>query len=384
MAGSTQAGSRRAAARVDLGAIAANVETLRAAAPSASVLAVVKADAYGHGLVPVAAAARSGGAAWLGTALLDEALALRAAGDTGRLLAWLLDVDDSWADAVGADIDLSASAPWAVDAAVAAARTAGRPARLHLKVDSGLGRAGAPDREWPTLVEHAARAQAEGHIRVVGVWSHLAYADAPGHPTTDAQVETFREAIALVEAEGLEPEVRHLANSAATLTRPDAHFDLVRPGIAVYGISPMPDDHPSDTLGLRPAMTLTARAALVKRLPAGHGVSYLHRYRTTAETTTVLVPLGYADGIPRNATNVGPVLAAGARRTIAGTVCMDQFVVDVGDDPVSAGDEVVLFGPGDSGEPTVDDWARATGTISYEIVTRIGPRVPRTYVGGAG
>ena len=217
-----------------------------------------------------------------------------------------------------------------------------------------------------------------------GVWSHLAYADAPGHATTDAQVETFREAVALVEAEGLEPEVRHLANSAATLTRPDAHFDLVRPGIAVYGISPMPDDHPSATLGLRPAMTLTARAALVKRLPAGHGVSYLHRYRTTAETTTVLVPLGYADGIPRNATNVGPVLVAGTRRSIAGTVCMDQFVVDVGDDAVSAGDEVVLFGPGDSGEPTVDDWARVTGTISYEIVTRIGPRVPRTYVGGAG
>ncbi len=250
--------------------------------------------------------------------------------------------------------------------------TAVSAARAH-RTASGRRSSSTPRGRRPT-----------GHVRVVGVWSHLAYADAPGHPTTDAQVETFREAIALVEAEGLEPEVRHLANSAATLTRPDAHFDLVRPGIAVYGISPMPDDHPSDTLGLRPAMTLTARAALVKRLPAGHGVSYLHRYRTTAETTTVLVPLGYADGIPRNATNVGPVLAAGARRTIAGTVCMDQFVVDVGDDPVSAGDEVVLFGPGDSGEPTVDDWARATGTISYEIVTRIGPRVPRTYVGGAG
>jgi alanine racemase len=166
------------------------------------------------------------------------------------------------------------------------------------------------------------------------------------------------------------------------LTRPDAHFDLVRPGIAVYGISPMPEDHPADTLGLRPAMTLRARVTLVKRLPAGHGVSYLHRYHTKAETTTALVPLGYADGIPRNASNIGPVLLAGSRRTIAGTVCMDQFVVDVGDDSVEPGDEVVVFGPGDGGEPTVEDWARAVGTISYEIVTRIGPRVPRVYTGG--
>jgi alanine racemase len=374
---------RRAEARVDLDAIASNIEALRGAAPGAQVLAVVKADAYGHGLVPCAGAARRGGATWLGTALLEEALALRAAGDTGRILSWLLDPEDAWAAAVAADIDVSASARWAVDAAAAGAASAGKVARLHLKVDTGLGRGGAPQADWRALFEHAKRAESAGEVSVVGVWSHLAYADAPGHETTDAQIEAFREALALAEAEGLRPEVRHLANSAATLTREDAHFDLVRPGIAVYGISPMPDDHPAETLGLRPAMTLTARAALVKRLPAGHGVSYLHRYRTTAETTTMLIPLGYADGIPRNATNVGPVLAAGRRRTIAGTVCMDQFVLDVGDDPAAAGDEVVLFGPGDAGEPTVDDWARATGTISYEIVTRIGPRVPRVYVGGA-
>ena len=260
-----------------------------------------------------------------------------------------------------------------------------RPARLHLKVDTGLGRAGAPVREWPALVERAAEAQAEGSVQVVGVWSHLAYADAPGHPTIDAQIEAFREALALAEAEGVHPEVRHLANSAATLTRPDAHFDLVRPGIAVYGISPMPDDHPSDTLGLRPAMTLTARVALVKRLPAGHGVSYLHRYRTDRRDddgarTRSATPTGSRATPPTSGRSSRRV----ALRTIAGTVCMDQFVLDVGDDAVEAGDEVVLFGPGDSGEPTVDDWARASGTISYEIVTRIGPRVPRTYVGGAG
>jgi alanine racemase len=373
---------RRAEARIDLDAIRANVEALCHAAPRAEVLAVVKADAYGHGLLPCARAARRGGATWLGTALLQEALALRAAGDTGRLLSWLLDPADAWAAAVAADVDVSASAPWGVDAAAEGARVSGRAARLHLKVDTGLGRAGATRHEWPALVEHALRTQADGLVQVVGVWSHLAYADAPGHPTIDAQVEEFREAVALAEAEGAHPEVRHLSNSAATLTRADAHFDLVRPGIAVYGISPMPDNHPVDTLGLRPAMTLTARVALVKRLPAGHGVSYRHRYRTGAETTTVLVPLGYADGIPRTATNVGPVLAAGRRRTVAGAVCMDQFVVDVGDDPVEAGDEVVLFGPGDAGEPSVEDWARAIGTISYEIVTCIGPRVPRVHLGG--
>ena len=383
MGGTSTHPVHRAEAVVDLAAIRANVATLRRAAGRAEVLAVVKADAYGHGLLPAARAARDAGAAWLGTALLEEALALRAAGDGGRLLAWMLDPGDPFAEAVAADIDLSVSAPWAVEEIAAAARTAGRPARLHLKVDTGLGRAGAPVHDWPALVERAAKAQADGEVVVSGVWSHLAYADAPGHPTTDAQIEAFREAVALAEAEGLRPEVRHLANSAATLTRPDAHFDLVRPGIAVYGLSPMPDDHPADTLGLRPAMTLRARIALVKRLPPGHGVSYLHRYRTTRETTTALVPLGYADGIPRNATNVGPVLAAGARRTIAGTVCMDQFVLDLGDDPVSVGDEVVLFGPGDGGETSADDWARATGTISYEIVTRIGPRVPRVHLGGS-
>ena len=372
--------SPRAEARIDLDAISGNVRLLAEAAPSAQVLAVVKADAYGHGLVPCAAAARRGGASWLGTALVAEALALRAAGDTGRLLSWLLDPDDDWTAAVAADIDVSAGSPWAVDAAAAAGRAAGVPARLHLKADTGLGRGGSSQREWPALVERALRLEAAGDVRVVGVWSHLAFADAPDNATTDAQIEAFLEAVALADAEGARPEVRHLANSAATLSRADAHFDLVRPGIAVYGLSPMPKGHPSDSLGLRPAMRLSARVAQAKRLPAGHGISYLHRYLTAHETTVALVPLGYADGIPRAATNVGPVLAAGRLRTVAGTVAMDQFVVDVGDDAIGASDEVVLFGPGDDGEPTAEDWATAVGTISYEIVARIGPRVRRTYV----
>jgi alanine racemase len=223
-------------------------------------------------------------------------------------------------------------------------------------------------------VAAAAKAQAAGEVTVVGAWSHFAYADAPGHPTIARQIAAFRDALEVAARAGIEPQLRHLANSAATLTLPEAHFDLVRPGIAVYGLSPVPE-----TFGLTPAMTLRAAAAGVKRVRAGEGVSYGHEYTTTHDTTLVLVPLGYADGVPRHASNVGPVWVNGRRFTIAGRVCMDQVVVDVGDLDVSPGDPVVLFGPGAAGEPTAQDWADAVGTIHYEIVTRVGPRVPRTY-----
>ena len=372
---------RHAQATVDLGAIRDNVAALRART-TADVLAVVKADAYGHGLLPCARAAVAGGATWLGTALLDEALALRAAGITEpRVLAWLLGPGERLADGVAADIDLSVNATWALDEVVAAARAAGRTARVHLKVDTGLSRGGAALADWPDLVEAARKAEADGAVSVVGVWSHFAYADAPGHPTIGRQAEEFRRAVEHAEGAGLRPEVRHLANSAATLTAPDQHFDLVRPGIAVYGLSPVPDVGGPADFGLRPAMTLRSGLVLVKRVPAGSGVSYGHIYTTDRETTLGLVPLGYADGVPRDAGNVGPVLAAGRRRTIAGRVCMDQFVLDLGDDSAVVGDPVVLFGDGGGGEPTAQDWADATGTISYEIVTRVGPRVPRVYVG---
>jgi len=373
----------RAEARIDLDAVRGNVETLRACAGDAQVMAVVKADAYGHGLVPCARAARAGGAGWLGTALVEEAVTLRRAGLDGRILAWLAAPDETaYVDAVAADVDLSASAPWAVEEIAAAATAAGRAARLHLKVDTGLSRGGAAGTDWPELVDVALRAQAEGTVRVVGLWTHFAWADAPGHPTIGRQSALFAEAVALAEKAGVEPEVRHLANSAATLTSPQTHFDLVRPGIAVYGISPM-DDQPSASFGLRPAMTLVARLALVKRVPAGSGVSYGHEYVTDRATTLGLVPLGYADGVPRHAGGRGPVLAAGRVRPVAGRVCMDQVVLDLGDDAAEAGDEVVLFGPGDAGEPTAADWARAADTIAYEIVTRVGPRVPRTFGGPA-
>jgi alanine racemase len=371
-----------AQATIDLDAIRDNVVALRARS-AADVLAVVKADGYGHGLVPAAEAAVDGGATWLGTALLDEALALRAAGVTGpRVLSWLLGPGERWAEALDADIDLSANAAWAVAQIADAVRGGATPARLHLKVDTGLSRGGAARADWSELVALAARGQAEGTLRVVGVWSHLAHADDPGNPTITAQAEAFREAVREAEAAGLRPEVRHLANSAATLTTPEHHFDLVRPGLACYGLSPVPQAGEPSAFGLRPAMTLAARLILVKRLPAGSGVSYGHAYTTSHESTLGLVPLGYADGVPRNAGNAAPVLAAGSQRRIAGRVCMDQFVLDLGDDPADVGDEVVLFGPGLNGEPTAQNWADATGTISYEIVTRVGPRVPRQYVGG--
>lgn len=374
-----------AAARVDLTAIRDNVAVLRArAAGGAEVMAVVKADGYGHGLVPSARAALAGGATWLGTALLDEALALRAAGITGpRVLAWLMGPGESFGAAISAEVDLSASATWAVREIAEAARAIGEPARVHLKVDTGLSRGGAVTDDWPDVVEAAAKAQAEGLLRVVGVWSHLAYADAPDHETNARQTRVFREALDVAAGAGLHPDVRHLANSAAALTAPEQHFDLVRPGIAVYGLSPMPQVASSAQLGLRPAMTLTASLVLVKRVPAGSGVSYGHIYTTATETTVAVVPLGYADGVPRAASNVGPIWAAGRRRTVAGRVCMDQIVLDLGDDAAQVGDEVVLFGPGRDGEPTAQDWADATGTISYEIVTRVGPRVPRVYVGAS-
>ncbi|WP_372408308.1 alanine racemase [Streptomyces luteireticuli] len=371
----------RARAVVDLAALRANVRALRARAPRAQLMAVVKADAYGHGAVPCARAARQAGAAWVGTATPEEALALRAAGDTGRMLCWLWTPGGPFREAVAADIDISVSGLWALEEVLAAVRAAGRPARVQLKIDTGLGRNGCAPADWEKLVAAAREAEEAGSLRVTGVWSHFACADEPGHPSIRAQLAVFRDAVAYAEAQGLAPEVRHLANSPATLTLPESHFDLVRTGVAMYGISPSPELGTSAELGLRPVMTLSASLASVKRVPAGHGVSYGHLYTTPAETTLALVPLGYADGIPRSASGTGQVLVAGKRRTVAGRVAMDQFVVDLGDDAAAVGDEAVLFGPGDRGEPTAEDWAEATGTIAYEVITRITGRVPRVYVG---
>ncbi|MDF2257979.1 alanine racemase [Streptantibioticus ferralitis] len=370
-------------AEIDLAALRANVAALRARTGGAAVMAVVKADGYGHGALACARAARAAGASWLGTATPQEALALRAAGVDGRMLCWLWTPGGPWRAAIEADVDVSVSGMWALREVTAAARAAGRPARIQLKADTGLGRNGCQPADWPELVAAARAAEVAGLAKVTGIWSHFACADEPGHPSIATQLALFHEALGAAEAAGLEPEVRHIANSPATLTLPETHFDLVRTGLAVYGVSPVPQVGAPADFGLRPVMTLQATLAQVKRVPGGHGVSYGHLYTTPGETTLALVPAGYADGIPRHASNAGPVLVAGKWRTVAGRVAMDQFVVDLGGDNALVGDRAVLFGPGDHGEPTVEDWARACGTIAYEIVTRIGSRVPRVYVDSA-
>ncbi|MFF7182189.1 alanine racemase [Streptomyces sp. NPDC008121] len=375
---------RRARAEIDLGALRANVRTLRArVAPHAQVMAVVKADAYGHGAVPCARAALQAGATWLGTATPHEALALRAAGITeadARLLCWLWTPGDPWADGIEAGLDMTVSGLWALREVVEAARATGRPARIQLKADTGLGRNGCQPADWPQLVGEALKAEGQGLVRITGLWSHFACADEPGHPSIASQLDVFHTVLEYAEKAGVDPEVRHIANSPATLTLPESYFDLVRPGIAMYGVSPIPEVGTPADFGLRPVMSLKASVALVKQVPAGHGVSYGHHYVTEDETHLGLVPLGYADGVPRHASGRGPVLVGDTVRRVAGRVAMDQFVVDLGGDTVEPGAEALLFGPGDRGEPTAEDWAVAAGTIAYEIVTRIGARVPRVFL----
>lgn len=369
-------------ATIDLGAIRDNVAELDRRAGDAGVIAVIKADAYGHGLIPSARAALAGGARYLAVAQLAEALSLRAAGVTAPLLTWLFAPGDDLTEAARAGITLSAGAPWAIEAVGAAARETGVTVRTHIKVDTGLGRGGSWGDDLDAVLRRAAELEAEGAVEVEGIWSHFAWADAPEHPTVRAQQETFMEVCDRAEQMGLRIPLRHLANSAATLTNPSAALDLVRPGLAIYGLSPVPELGRPEDFGLREAMRLTARLVNVKDAPAGQGVSYGHQYTTTEATRLGLVPLGYSDGIPRHAGNAGPMRVGGSRLRIAGRVCMDQVVLDLGagSDAVP-GDEVVLLGRGVDGDPTAQDWAEAARTINYEIVTRLGARVPRVYVG---
>ncbi|UZX04078.1 alanine racemase [Arthrobacter sp. CDRTa11] len=366
---------------VDLEAIRHNVRRLAAAALPAKVMAVVKADAYGHGAVPVARAAMEAGASWLGVAHISEALALRAAGIDAPLLAWLHTTESNFGAAVAAGVDIGCSG-WELERIVAAAREQERPARVHLKVDTGLGRNGATLDSWDHLVGEAMEYQDQGLLRVVGIFSHLSVADEPERPETDQQLAAFRDVLAVAEDAGVDPEVRHLANTPATLSRPDTHFDLVRVGLGIYGLSPF-EGQTSAELGLRPAMTLRTRVSQCKDVPKGQGVSYGLRYHTSGPSTLALIPMGYADGVPRVATG-GPVRVAGRTYPVVGRIAMDQMVIDLGNiGPAGAallGAEVELFGNGADGGPTADDWARAAGTNNYEIVTRIGPRVPRRFI----
>jgi alanine racemase len=365
-------------ALVDLSAVRDNVAALTRHVRGAAVMAVVKSDAYGHGQLQVATAALAAGAGWLGVVQTRDALALRRAGITAPVLCLLAAPDAAHEEAIAAGVDLSAGSAELVAQIAEAAGRAGRPARLHLKADTGMSRGGATAADWPAVVGAALSAQAAGLAQVAGIWSHLACADIPGHPSIAAQLDAFRAAVAEAERAGARPEVRHLANTPATLTLPGTWFDLVRPGGAVTGLSTLPGPLPG---WLRPAMTLRTRLIQAKQVPPYTGVSYGHRHVTAGDGMSWLglVPLGYAEGVPRNASGTAQVQVRGRRWTIAGTVCMNQFVVDFGSERVAPGDEVILFGPGDRGEPTAQEWADALGTLSYDIVTRFAGRVPRSY-----
>lgn len=372
---------RRAEIVIDLAAIRHNVSRLREHLRT-PIMTVVKADGYGHGLVEAGRAAREGGADWLGVASADEALALRAAGDEGRLLAWLIMPSEPVEELVAADIDVTAYTIADLEKFAAAGDSLGRTPRVQLKVDTGLSRGGAAFADWSNLVALARILEAEGAIRVTGIWSHFSSSENTADPASALQEKVFGEALTVAEEAGLRPEVRHLANSAGALLRPGARLDLVRVGIATYGIDPAPgvEGSPWAELGLVPAMTVRAELALVKPLEVGAGVSYNHTWVAEEPTTVGLIPVGYAEGIQRRAGNRAEVWIDGARYPVRGTICMDQIVVDLGDASVERGAEVVLWGAGTDGEPTAQDWAEASETIAYEVVTRIGGRMKRRYV----
>ncbi|MDP2287888.1 MAG: alanine racemase [Actinomycetota bacterium] len=374
----------RAHAVVDLTALAHNVAIVRAAAPASQFLAVVKADAYGHGLVPIAKAAREAGAEWLGVALLEEALELRASGDEEPILAWLWTPGDpSLGPCLTAGVQVSVSAMWSLIEVTELAAELGVMARIHLKIDTGLSRSGADEHEWEELAIAAKALQSRGRINVVGIWSHLANASTANDPTIAKQRERFLAAVRIARSAGLEPQLLHLANSASTLEYPDTQFDLVRIGIAMYGISPM-DPQSAQRLGLRAVMSLHAQLAHVKTIPAGQSVSYGGKWTATEPTRVGLVPVGYADGIPRAAEGAF-VLVRGLRCAVLGRIAMDQFVIELPPElgVVKAGEAVLIFGDASTGAATADDWGTQSNSIGYEIVTRIGTRIPREYVSTA-
>jgi alanine racemase len=368
--------NNRAQAEVDLGAIASNLTYLQRHA-GVPVMAVVKADAYGHGLVPVARAAIDAGAQWLGVALLDEALSLRNSGLSAPILSWLVPPGSDYSHAIEANIDLAVPSIVIYNEILSAGRSAGKRPRIHIEVDTGMTRGGFLD-EWESFLERIAETKSE--VEVVGFFSHFARADEPGVLQNSIQLKRFIEMTDDLNRIGIEPEIHHLSNSAATLVDASSHFDLVRTGIAMYGLTPDAKHLGSPQhLGLKPAMTLKAKIHLVKDVHGGTPVGYGAVATTQGETKLGVIAMGYADGIPRVAQNAG-VFVNGRRAQIIGRVSMDQFVVDLGkESSASAGDWATIFGPGDDGEYTADDWGSASSSINYEIVTRIGPRVPRIY-----
>lgn len=362
--------SNRAEAIVDLTAIAANVKKLKSAAGT-DLMAVVKADAYGHGLVPVAKAAISAGATWLGVALVEEAHSLRAAGVTAPILAWLVPPGSDYEAAIAAQIDLAVPSLAVFQEIVAT----GKCARVHIEVDTGMTRGGFLD-EWSEFLKSDL-----SKVEAVGIFSHFARADEVTEKQNQDQLNNFNKAIAELAAVGVFPQLKHLANSAATITNQNAAFDLVRTGIAMYGLTPdLENLGTSNSLGLLAAMEVRAKLHLVKKVPANSPVGYGASESTSRDTVLGVVTMGYADGIPRVAKAAG-VFIAGKRAPIIGRVSMDQFVVDLGPETTAkAGDYVIIFNNGAAGEFTAEDWGLASSSINYEITTRIGPRVPRIYL----
>ena len=372
----------RAVAEVDLTAIAHNLNLIKAKS-NAQVLAVVKADAYGHGLIPVAKAAVAAGAHWLGTALLEEGIALRAAGVKAPLICWLTPLGEDLKTAIKNNIDLSVSSMELLEEIIDAGRAANIVPRIHLEVDTGMTRGGVRN-DWAEFVAEIAKAVKDNGVEVVGLWSHFARADEPDQSFNQQQLDTFHKRLAILISQGINPQFVHIANSAAALTNKDSYKNIVRWGIGLYGLSPDVNTlGSSGTLNLKPAMKLKAKLHLVKEVEAGAQVGYGGTATVSAKTKIGVVTMGYADGIPRNTNNSAGVFVAGKRAPLLGRVSMDQFVVDLGlQSTAKTGDEVVIFGDGSAGEYTIDEWASAASTINYEIVTRIGPRVPRIYPRG--
>jgi alanine racemase len=373
----TAPGHRPTWAQIDLAAITANAAALRRVAGGSALMAVVKADGYGHGAVPVARAALRGGARWLGVALIEEGQQLRDAGITAPILLLTEPLETSIGALLDAGLTPTVYTPDFVTALDAAVRARGGAALdVHLKLDTGMRRVGVPQADWDGVMGMLARATG---LRAAGLWSHFACADEPGHPSIERQSMAFRDGIGVARGHGLAPDVLHLCNSPGTLTRPQDHYDLVRCGIALYGLDP--GEGLLDGVGLRPALRWVSRVSLVKRLAANEAVSYGHQWAPLTETTVGTVPAGYADGVTRLLGGIGAVVVRGRRRPMVGRVCMDQFLFDAADDDIAVGDEVVLIGDQDGAAVTADDWAAWLDTINYEVVCGVGSRVPRVYVG---
>jgi alanine racemase len=364
-------------AEIDLDAVRANVATLAGVASPAALMAVVKADGYGHGAVPVARAALDAGAQWLGVALVEEGAELRAAGIDAPVLVLSEPPPPAAPAVVALGLTPVAYTRAGIDALAKAVADGGADALpVHLKVDTGMHRVGCATGDACALAESIA---ARDELRLEGVLTHFAVADEPADPYTQQQLDRFDVVLDDLRRAGITYDLVHAANSAALLAFAErARFDLVRCGISVYGVPPAPGL--VGRVPLRPAMAVKARVSHVKPVAAGTRLSYGLRYETPRPATVATVPVGYADGVPRALSAAGgEVLVRGRRHPIAGTVTMDQLMVDVGDTPVEVGDEVTLIGREGDAEITADEWAGRVGTIAYEIVCGIGPRVPRSY-----